>query len=568
MKFCPECGAKLITQKFCQECGANISKYLGNKGSSESSESLAGFDFSALENEASKQLKEQERLEKIKKDFEIENGVLIKYKGKGGKVVVPKSVTVVGAKAFSQAWSIRSEITEVSFEGNITEIGEAAFEGCYNMTSIALPDSLRIIGESAFCGAGMESVALPRGLELLGSSAFSHARLTSITVPGGVIFDDQHRGYVFYCCENLRSVTIENGVKSIPPHMFSGCRALESITIPHSVTNIEGCAFYNCTRLRSITIPHGVTNIEGCAFYKCTSLTGATLPDTIASIGSLAFASCSSLTSITVPKDVTFLADDAFTDCVALERIQYNATSLNMIGRGTRGSFSFSAFLGAKNDTSSNEVRYSGFQNNAFQNAGSERGGITVTIGANVLRVPDGLFHAENCKITGIVFESGSNCQIIGAYAFYNCQMVRSIEIPRSVVEIGAYAFFKCSSVTHFELPSRVNKIGESAFSCCESLVSITMPSYLTEIANDTFNSCKNLESITIPNGVTRIGECAFLGCDSISLLEIPYSVKEIEHYALKIKNRLTLKLPRHLSWQFFKEEYEFNRDDWKLIEY
>ena len=29
MKFCPECGATLVTQKFCQECGANISKYTG-----------------------------------------------------------------------------------------------------------------------------------------------------------------------------------------------------------------------------------------------------------------------------------------------------------------------------------------------------------------------------------------------------------------------------------------------------------------------------------------------------------------------------------------------------------
>ena len=28
MKFCPECGAKVVSQKFCQECGINLSKYL------------------------------------------------------------------------------------------------------------------------------------------------------------------------------------------------------------------------------------------------------------------------------------------------------------------------------------------------------------------------------------------------------------------------------------------------------------------------------------------------------------------------------------------------------------
>jgi hypothetical protein len=94
------------------------------------------------------------------------------------------------------------------------------------------------------------------------------------------------------------------------------------------------------------------------------------------------------------------------------------------------------------------------------------------------------------------------------------------------------------------------------------------MPPYLTEIANHTFSSCESLHGITIPNGVTRIGECAFLGCDSLTVLEIPYSVKEIEHYAFKIRNTLTLKLPRNLAWHFFKEEYEINRDDWRLIEY
>ena len=31
LKYCPECGAKLFTQKFCQECGENLSKYLADE---------------------------------------------------------------------------------------------------------------------------------------------------------------------------------------------------------------------------------------------------------------------------------------------------------------------------------------------------------------------------------------------------------------------------------------------------------------------------------------------------------------------------------------------------------
>ena len=563
MTFCPECGAKLVTQKFCQECGANISKYLNNESTSSG---LGGIDFSAFESEAQKQLAEQERLA----DFEIENGVLKKYIGKGGKVSVPETVKVIGPKAFAHDWSIREKITEVVFEGNVTEIGEKAFEGCYNMKSIKLPSTLRTIGNDAFLSTAISEIALPSRLEVIGTGAFSRSKLTSITIPGGVTLggDSFWRSGIFGNCENLRSVTIDNGVTAIQSYMFDGCGALESVIIPNSVRSIGDGAFSGCVSLKSIAVPYGVETAGANLFRDCRSLTRVDLPGSIKKIESGAFSGCRSLSSITIPQSVTFIAEDSFTDCVALERIQYNAASVSMIGTGTRGSFSFSAYMGIKNDTSSNEVRYSGYENQAFENAGSERGGINVTFGSGVVRVPDGLFHTKNCKIASISFEGGSSCERIGAYAFYGCSMVRSIQIPSRVTEIGDYAFYCCSSITSLDLPSGVKKIGESAFSACESLMSITMPSYLTEIANNTFNGCKRLQGITIPYGVTRLGECAFLGCDSITSLEIPYSVKEIEHYAIKIRNRMTIKIPRDLSWHFFKEEYEFNRDDWKLITY
>ena len=52
MKFCPECGAKLVSQKFCAECGEDLRKYTGQGG--EGAGGLDSFDFSALEREAKK----------------------------------------------------------------------------------------------------------------------------------------------------------------------------------------------------------------------------------------------------------------------------------------------------------------------------------------------------------------------------------------------------------------------------------------------------------------------------------------------------------------------------------
>lgn len=554
MNYCPKCRKKLVVQDFCVECGADLSAYIQQE-SGESVDGFGGFDFSALEQEAKNQLAEQERLN----DFEIENGVLTKYKGKGGKVVVPKNVTVIGAKAFSYDWSMRRTINEVVFEGNITEIGEGAFDGCYNMDRIDLPSSVRKIGKDAFSSTGFANITLPARLESIGSGAFSHSKLTSITIPGNVSVDGNFfsRSGAFATCKELRSVTIEHGVTEIQAYMFENCGALESVTLPNSIKAVGVGAFNDCVSLRSIVIPYGVEKIEAYTFNNCRSLQSIQMPGSIIRIEINAFADCRSLQSITIPQGVTFIDDYTFSNCVALEKIQYNAVSVNMIGG-----------VPMSGSTSSDKVGYRGDKNSAFENAGSESSGIHVTFGSGVVRVPDGLFHTENCKIASISFEGGSACERIGACAFYDCAMVTSLQIPSRVTEIGDCALFGCRSLTNLNLPGGVRKIGESAFADCESLTIITMPSYLEEIAKHTFHGCSNLQSITIPRGVSKIGEAAFFGCNSITSLEVPESVKEIEHYALKIKGRLTLKLPKALSWQFFKEEYEFNRDDWKLIEY
>ena len=110
---------------------------------------------------------------------------------------------------------IPSSITIGGEEYKVTSIGEFAFRGCENLTSINIPSSVTSIGEAAF-------------------------------------------GW----CESLTSITIPSSVTSIGPKTFCGCKSLTSIAIPSSVTCIGDWAFNGCSSLTSITIPTHITNID------------------------------------------------------------------------------------------------------------------------------------------------------------------------------------------------------------------------------------------------------------------------------------------------------------------
>ena len=190
--------------------------------------------------------------ESIDSDFEIKDGVLVKYHGEGGEVVIPDSVTDIGWRAFQNC----SGLTSVTIPDSVTSIEYHAFEDCSGLASVTIPDSVTSIETGAFWG-----------------------------------------------CSGLTSVTIGNGVTSIGGMAFYYCRGLTSVTIPDSVTSIGPYAFDNCTNLKSVTIGNGVKSIGSKAFCDCTSLVSITIPDSVERIEEDAFAGCPCEKSISIPKD-------------------------------------------------------------------------------------------------------------------------------------------------------------------------------------------------------------------------------------------------------------------------
>ncbi len=209
-----------------------------------------------------------------------------------------------------------------TYQGQAYSIYRDAFYQCTDLTDITISAGVKDIGISAFMrctGLARVNFAQDSQLQSIGNLAFSGcSNLSSITIPNGVTIIGHG---AFGICSNLSSITIPNGVTSIGDSAFNSCSNLSSITIPNGVTRIGDYVFAFCSNLSSITIPNGVTSIGDYAFWSCSNLSSITIPNGVTSIGDSAFESCSNLSSITIPDSITSIGDSAFYGC---SQLQYN----------------------------------------------------------------------------------------------------------------------------------------------------------------------------------------------------------------------------------------------------
>ncbi len=129
------------------------------------------------------------------------NGYIKKYKGKGGRVVIPdtiggKQVNAIGSEAFSgYGKSSEEKITSVVIPDSVKYIGNKAFQS-NRLTGIKLPAGLTEIGEMAFAyssdysAGGIKSVNIPEKVTKIGKGAFA-ASVKKITGMEGMTAIDE-----------------------------------------------------------------------------------------------------------------------------------------------------------------------------------------------------------------------------------------------------------------------------------------------------------------------------------------------------------------------------------------
>ena len=416
--------------------------------------------------ETSNEIAIERNVIKPMKAFEIENrknaipNNQIWYTTNDGNIAVPYDSNVFDAKIISNIYEDGKGI--ITFDGDLTKIGNSAFYNSKNLTDITLPNGVKSIEGSAFSGC---------------------TSLINITIPDGVTSIES---YTFRKCESLKGITIPNNVTSIGVGAFYSCENLQSITIPDGVTQIGTRAFYYCQNLTSVNIPQNITEISHETFYHCDKLASINIPENVTSIGNWAFYYCIGLTEVKIPDNVTSIGSHAFYNC-------YNITSTNIPSIATE--IGDSAFSGCSSITS-------------------------ITIPDKVTKIGNSAFRSCH-SLTSLTISEGVT--EIGDKAFYNCIGLTSVTIPSTVTSIGDGAFALCTKIKEFRGKFADENgrclIIDNAIVAYANLsgTEYSIPDGTTSIRNSAFYYCENLRSVTIPDSITEIGTMAFQTCSHLA---------------------------------------------------
>ena len=386
----------------------------------------------------------------------------------GGKTY---PVEVLAVRMFEgEGESLIKNITAITLNEGLTEIGEMGFFNCSKIKELELPASLTTMGSNAFWNIGIKVVchsAAPLTLPKSTTYSYQFKKCTVIVPVGSVaayvaatdkgwdesntyltfagladgveyrandteawvtgVADDtvvaDIKDYLsidgsqmpvtridaaFSGKTQLQKVTVPVAVKALPENMFKDCTSLNAVTFASGsqLQTIGKWAFMS-TAFAAIEIPEGVTELPDGVFKNCLSLTEITLPSNLVSVGGGCFYNCKALTTVNVCADNLTIADRAFYSCESLETIN-SANPLQL----------------------SSDISKLGME-------------------------------FEGCKSLKAVSVAGG---MIGSFAFDGCESLVSVGIAEGVKTIGEYAFDGCTSLKRILLPASLQEIKHETF--------------------------------------------------------------------------------------------------------
>lgn len=338
-------------------------------------------------------------------DFQVDKDHVCKSNPLNGAVLylcgelVTDLVTPEGAQIAPFAFFGCTSIKKVTFSEGTTHVGEYAFAECTALETVRFSSTVEFVGIYAFDGceaikevhaASVESwcqidfwdeksavYASSNPIRYTNTLLIDGKPVTEIVIPGSV---SEIKPLVFYLCNTLTSVTLEEGVRVVGTRAFWDCESLVTVTLPSTIESIGEAGFLNLNQniatqrlniasvdsfikatqstdivqsnteiyqggelLTSVVIPFGIKTL-GISFsgYKHlteiiinggveeiadgalrnTSIASLNVPEGVTKIGNAAFMGCAALTEVILPKSLETIGISAFSGCTSLRKIE------------------------------------------------------------------------------------------------------------------------------------------------------------------------------------------------------------------------------------------------------
>lgn len=374
---------------------------------------------------------------------EISDWCFLRAKG-FESIGIPQNVSSIGYMSFGE-----TQLTEITVPENVIEIGDFVFNGCEALKTMTIADSHTTLvceGSNIFSGCNsLESIYIGRnftpssifflltptrlefgtGITTVPEQAFhSIMTLSKLVIPSNI-------SELYSCFAgslNVDTLVIEDS--STP--LNSSCVIFVAKSLHYGRDMSPYITVYPDNDIRSITLGEGLTEIPDGFGSECMNIKKLDIPESVKKIGIEAF-SCSGLTELTIPSTVMSLGRNAFGGCPNMSKVciedsetalqsedylVFNMSSL-YLGRNIEG--------GVFWETSEEEVEIGSMvtvlpDNMFVQNRQLKH----VRGGENVVSIGNSCF--SNCsELRSITF--GDKLKSIGDWALSGCDNLETIEM-------------------------------------------------------------------------------------------------------------------------------------------
>jgi len=438
-----------------------------------------------------------------------------------------------------------SELLEVSFNSQISTIGDYAFKDAVKLHKIfdKTSDNIVSIGKEAFYNCNISNVYIPTKLTTLGDNVFEQcSKLETVDMS-----NQCNLTYISTGCfkndDKISSVKFGDNIQDISQSAFEktidGLDTTMNIQFanPNKLKNIQQNAFKHCN-ISYFEIPNNMSTNDGIAIN---AFAGATIENVAIYNGYL---STENITTVFGGADklgfkyATIsgenIADNAFKDCTNLLDVSFVLTAMKEIGK--------SAFEGCT------KLRTAILDNaSTIQTIGDAAFKLcdisNFNLPLKVTTIGDNVF--ENCsKLTHVDMSQNCDLTSVSDFAFNNCIKLTRFAVSENVTHIGKSAFegdiclndIKLAPVDKLENISwKLKTIGEKAFKDCIDLSIVKLPDSVTEIEIGAFENCSKIERFVInlnPAELVTIRADAFKGLTLLKEFTIPYKLTYVGNNA------------------------------------